>query len=105
AAGQTFSYAQEYQWLGFTARQRVFDILQEVEADSSLTLDVFASDLDEPDVITLLLKLGSAGRVRVILDDATLHHSTAKPTPEDKFTTTFTAQAGAAAIKRGKFGR
>jgi PLD-like domain len=105
AAGQTFTYADEYQWLGFTARQRVFDILQEVEADSSLKLDVFAYDLDEPDVITLLLKLGRAGRVRIILDDANakLHHSTTKPKPEDKFTTSFTEQAGAAAIKRGKF--
>jgi phosphatidylserine/phosphatidylglycerophosphate/cardiolipin synthase-like enzyme len=106
-AGQAFTYAQEYQWLGFTARQRVFDILQEVEADSSLKLDVFAYDLDEPDVITLLLKLGSAGRVRIILDDANskLHHNPTNPTPEDKFTTEFTAQAGAAAIKRGKFRR
>ena len=104
-AGQTFTYAQEYQWLGFTARQRVFDILHELEDDSSLKLDVFAYDLDEPDVIASLLKLGSAGRVRIILDDASLHHNTAKPTPEDNFTTAFTAQAGASAIKRGKFGR
>ena len=105
AAGQTFTYAQEYQWLGFTARQRIFDILRELEADSSLKLDVFAYDLDEPDIIAALLKLGSAGRVRIILDDATLHHNTTKPTPEDNFNTAFIAQAGAPAIQRGKFGR
>src|SRR5271165_3241339 len=103
--GDTFTYAQEYEWLGFTARQRVFDILNEVQADPSLTLDVFAYDLNEPDVAALLFKLGSAGQVRIILDDAALHHSTAAPKPEDMFTTTFTADAGDAAIRRGKFKR
>lgn len=104
-SGETFTYAQEYQWLGFTARQRIFDILQEVQGDPSLSLDVFAYDLNEPDVVALLFKLGSAGQVRIILDNAALHHSTANPKPEDEFTTTFTSDAGEAAIKRGKFGR
>ena len=105
AAGQSSSYAQEYEWLGFTARRRVFDVLNEVVNDSSLTLDVFAYDLDEPDVCTLLLKLGAEQRVRIILDNAALHHSTAHPTPEDEFETEFVAQAGQSGIKRGKFGR
>ncbi len=104
-AGDTVTYAQEYEWLGFTARQRVFDILSEVQADPSLTLDVFAYDLNEPDVVDVLLKLGTAGQVRIILDNAALHHSTSTPKPEDVFTTRFAAAAGDAAIKRGKFGR
>jgi hypothetical protein len=105
AAGHSFTYADEYGWLGFTARQRVFDILDEVQNDPSLKLDVFAYDLNEPDVAALLFKLGSAGQVRIILDNATLHHSTTAPTPEDMFTTTFASDAGADAIQRGKFGR
>ncbi|WP_428338675.1 phospholipase D-like domain-containing protein [Mycobacterium sp.] len=106
AAGQSSTYAQEYDWLGFTARQRVFEILHEVAADPSLTLDVFAYDLNEPDVCALLLELGKANRVRIILDDAALHHDTAKPTPEDQFEATFKAQPGGdSAIKRGHFGR
>jgi hypothetical protein len=104
-AGATVTYAQEYEWLGFTARQRVFDILNEVQADPSLTLDVFAYDLNEPDVAGLLFKLGSSGQVRIILDNAALHHSTSAPKPEDAFTTTFASHAGDAAIKRGKFNR
>jgi hypothetical protein len=105
AAGQSSSYAQEYEWLGFTARQRVFDVLNEVDADPTLHLDVFAYDLDEPDVCALLLKRGVANRIRIILDDAALHHSAAKPTPEDDFETTFIAQAGQPGIKRGHFAR
>lgn len=104
-AGQSSTYAQEYEWLGFTARQQVLEILNEVNADPSLSLDVFAYDLDEPDVCALLLKLGSANRVEIILDDAALHHNTAKPTPEDQFEATFKAQAGDSAIRRGHFGR
>ncbi len=104
-AGQTFSYADEYEWLGFTARQRVFDTLHQVQADPSLKLDVFAYDLNEPDVVELLYELGSAGQVRIILDNAALHHSAKAPKPEDTFAAAFAEKAGAAAIKRGKFGR
>jgi len=70
ATGNSFTYAEEYEWLGFTARQRVFDILSEVQGDPSLKLDVFAYDLNEPDVVALLFKLGSTGQVRIILDNA-----------------------------------
>lgn len=103
--GQSYTYAEEYEWLGFTARKRVFDLLEEVESDASLSVDVFAYDLNEPDVCATLLTLGGAGQARIILDDAALHHSTAKPTPEDQFTDAFTTQAGADALQRGKFGR
>jgi PLD-like domain len=106
ADGKSFTYAEEYEWLGFTARQRVFDILNEVQNDPSLKLDVFAYDLNEPDVVALLFKLGSSGQVRIILDNSVpLHHSTTAPKPEDTFTTTFVSDAGADAIQRGKFGR
>ncbi|MDH6242646.1 phospholipase D-like domain-containing protein [Mycobacterium sp. OTB74] len=104
-SGQSYTFAEEYQWLGFTARQQVFDLLAEVQADSTLSLDVFAYDLNEPDVCAALLKLGAAKQVRIILDNAALHHNKAKPTSEDQFETEFDAQAGADSIKRGKFGR
>jgi phosphatidylserine/phosphatidylglycerophosphate/cardiolipin synthase-like enzyme len=42
----------------------------------------------------------------MILDNATLHHNTKDPEPEDQFETAFTKAAKAPAeIKRGKFGR
>ena len=74
-------------------------------ASSTLRLDVFAYDLNEPDVIGVLLKLAKKGRVRVILDNASLHHGT-PPEPEDQFETLFREVAtGKADILRGKFGR
>jgi len=105
AEGNQYTYAQEYEWLGFTARDRIFEILQSVLKDKDLKVDVFAYDLNEPDVVRLLLQLGKAKRARVILDNAALHHDAEKPKPEDEFERLFKAAAGAAHIKRGKFGR
>ena len=104
--GQPYSYDDEYTWSGFTARRTILELLDEVIADAALTVDVFAYDLDEPDVLKRLLALAAGGRIRVILDNAALHHDTEDPTPEDEFEELFKAQAtGGAAIKRGKFGR
>jgi hypothetical protein len=106
AAGQKYTYEDEYGWLGFTARAKILAILAEVLKDATLSLDVFAYDLNEPSVLDALLKLAKQGRVRVILDNATLHHSTKAPTPEDQFEKLFNAAAKQpAAILRGKFGR
>ena len=66
---------------------------------------MFAYDLNEPKVIDILVKLAKQGRVRVILDNATLHHGTPAK-PEDQVETLFRQAAkGNAAIIRGKFGR
>src|SRR5262249_46953615 len=91
--GRTFTYADEYRWLGFTARERIFELLNQVVADVQLRLDVFAYDLTEPDLIQILLDLAKQGRVRVILDNAALHHSAKSPKPEDEFEQRFTAAA------------
>jgi phosphatidylserine/phosphatidylglycerophosphate/cardiolipin synthase-like enzyme len=101
-AGETFTYAQQYEWSGFTARDRVFEILRAVDTDATLTMDLFAYDLSEPDVLTLLLSIGK--RARIILDDAKLHHNAKKP-PEDLFAELFANVAGAERIKRGSFSR
>ncbi len=105
--GHTYTYAQEYDWLGFTARRALLDLLDQVVADPTLTLDVFAYDLDEPSVVAALLTLGEQNRVRIILDNAALHTGTAdKPSPEDAFTTAFQAHAeDPDTIKRKKFRR
>lgn len=105
AAGQAYTFADEYQWLGFTARQNLFEVLQQVLADPGLRLDLFAYDLNEPDFCADLLKLARQKRLRVILDNASLHHNKALSTPEDQFEKQFKAAAGADYIKRGKFGR
>jgi hypothetical protein len=67
----TTTYQPQYHWLGFHARGLVFDFLAEALADKTLSLDVFAYDLDEPDVIKQLGQLGS--RLRLYLDDSAGH--------------------------------
>lgn len=107
AKGESFTYEDEYAWSGFTARTRIFAILDEALGDNSLHLDVFAYDLSEPRVVEGLLQLAKEGRVRVILDNASLHKSTAKKAaPEQLFDDAFQAAAKEGAeLKRGKFGR
>jgi phosphatidylserine/phosphatidylglycerophosphate/cardiolipin synthase-like enzyme len=102
--GETFTFLQEYQWSGSTARQIIFNALKEIEDDDTLSIDIFAYDLNEPDVLKSILKLASQGRVRLILDNASLHH---KPgAAEDEVETQFNNSAKSpAGILRGKFGR
>lgn len=106
ARGQQYTFADEYEWSGFTARERIFELLGEVVKNKALRLDVFAYDLNEPDLIKILLNLAKQGRIRLILDNAGLHHSAATPKAEDEFEALFkNAATGAAEIQRGKFGR
>jgi PLD-like domain len=67
----TARYEAQYRWLGFHARRLIFDFLAEAVNDPSLSLDVFAYDLNEPDFIRQLAKLGP--RLRLYLDDSHLH--------------------------------
>ncbi|MCP5556985.1 MAG: hypothetical protein H7A55_04455 [Verrucomicrobiaceae bacterium] len=104
--GQSYTFADEYNWLGFTARDQLFGLIKELTNNKNLRLDIFAYDFNEPDIAKALLELAKVGRVRMILDNAKLHHSTTKPPKEDKFEALFTAAASSgAAIMRGKFGR
>jgi phosphatidylserine/phosphatidylglycerophosphate/cardiolipin synthase-like enzyme len=106
AHGDEYTFADEYKWLGFTARERIFELLDGVLQDKSMHLDMFAYDLNEPDLIKIVLELAQQSRVRVILDNATLHHNPEGTKAEDKFEKKFTeAKKGNAAIMRGKFGR
>jgi hypothetical protein len=104
AQGEKFTFQDEYEWLGFTARSKIFDLLNEVLQKPNLSVDVFAYDLNEPDVIGIMLKLGKQKRLRIILDNASLHHNVKKPKPEDQFEKLFVKAAGKTQIKRGRFG-
>jgi hypothetical protein len=106
AAGQSYTFADEYAWLGFTAGEKVFEILDEVVKTKSLRLDMFAYDLNEPDIMSTLLTLAAQGRIRLILDNAGLHHSAKDPKPEDQFEELFRKKAKKGAdILRGRFSR
>ncbi len=106
AHGQEYTFKDEYAWLGFTAREKIFSLLSSVLEDDALFVDVFAYDFNETGMIKILLELGKEGRARIILDSSTLHHSNSSPKPEDEFESLFTKSAGSKQlIKRGKFGR
>lgn len=106
AQGETYTFAEEYEWLGFTARAQIFELVSEVVKNKGLTVDLFAYDFNEPDLTRMLLMLAKQGRARIILDNAALHHNTKKPTAEDQFEKLFNKAAGKKKLMlRGKFGR
>jgi hypothetical protein len=71
----TQPFQPQYEWLGYHARKMIFDLLAECLSDPSITVDLFAYDLDEPDIVDKLEALGT--RLRAVLDNAPLHLGTA----------------------------
>jgi PLD-like domain len=105
-AGQPFTYEQMYSWLGFTARAKLMALFDQIAGDPSLHLDMFAYDLRDPRVVAAVLELARQGRIRLVLDNAALHHDPAKPKPEDQLEAAFRSVASkAAGILRGRFGQ
>jgi PLD-like domain len=96
----TQPFQPKYEWLGFHARKMIFDLLGECLADPSITVDLFAYDLDEPDIVDELEALGT--RLRAVLDDAPLHVGTAL---EVIAHARLVKSAGAANIIQGHFKR
>jgi hypothetical protein len=80
-----------YQWLGFEACELVFAFLDEAVNDPAITLDLFAYDFNEPDILSRLVKLG--GRLRAIIDDSGTHKPGAS------------AESGAAKVLTGSAGK
>jgi phosphatidylserine/phosphatidylglycerophosphate/cardiolipin synthase-like enzyme len=101
----TADFVDQYRWLGFRGREMVFGILDAAIADADARLDVFAYDLDEPDVIRKLAALG--GRLRIFLDDSD-SHDVPKPgkeaPPEVGARAALERSAGAGNVKAGHFG-
>jgi phosphatidylserine/phosphatidylglycerophosphate/cardiolipin synthase-like enzyme len=88
-----------YDWLGFEASQLIFDFLKDVAGDETLDLDFFAYDLNEPDIVALLEKVGS--RLRTIIDDSAHHR--AEDSAESQAADRLRASAGEANVKRMHF--
>jgi hypothetical protein len=116
-AGKDVTFAEIYDWMGATARVQIFDVLDAVVKNPALHLDVFAYDLNEPDLVTAFLTLAGQGRIRIILDSAQLHIThqeknkktgvtkTVVPLEEDFAGAFAKAAKGPAALKRGCFDR
>ena len=67
-----------YDWLGGKANDLLWKLLDEAKADTTMTLDVLAYDLNEPDFLTALLVLAARkveGRpaLRILIDDSGEH--------------------------------
>jgi PLD-like domain len=88
-----------YEWLGFEAYDLIMGFLKEVAGDPSLTLDFFAYDLNEPDIVALLEKTG--GRLRAIIDNSGTHAPATSA--ESQAAKRLSASAGAANVKRMHF--
>ena len=88
-----------YQWLGFEAYDLIFGLLDEVANDKDLSIDVFAYDFNERDILAKLESCGT--RVRAIIDDSKPH----KPagSAESQAAARLAASAGADAVKRMHF--
>jgi PLD-like domain len=110
-AGLEFTKAKQpkdlYDWLGFEAYDLLFSFLNEVVADPTVTLDVLAYDLNEPDILGPLERLGK--RLRVIIDDSAttkqgvLTGHGADDSAESKAATRLQASAGASNVHRTHF--
>ena len=106
AEGVKFTFRDEYDWLGATTREKIFALFDDVLKDKSLVVDVFAYDLNEPDLLQDMLKLAKQGRIRIILDNSKGHHDKQNSKPEDQFEKLFKKAAGNKELmKRGKFSR
>jgi len=110
-AGLEFPKATEpkdiYGWLGFEAYDLIFSFLGDVVADPAVTLDVLAYDLNEPDIVGALERLGK--RLRVIIDDSAttkkgvLTGHGADDSAESRAATRLQASAGAGNVHRTHF--
>jgi phosphatidylserine/phosphatidylglycerophosphate/cardiolipin synthase-like enzyme len=88
-----------YEWLGFEAYELIFDFLKDVAGDETLTLDFFAYDLNEPDIVKQLESLGP--RLRAIIDDSKDHKPTTSA--ESKAAKILAASAGPDNVVRRHF--
>lgn len=89
-----------YEWLGFEALQLLESLLDAAVADPACEVDVLAYDLNEPDIVGRLERLG--GRLRVVVDDSDAHGKA--ESAESKAVARLAASAGAAQVKRTHFG-
>jgi phosphatidylserine/phosphatidylglycerophosphate/cardiolipin synthase-like enzyme len=97
----TAQFEAQYEWLGAHSRKLVFQFVNECVSDTTTSLDLFAFDLDEPDFLRDMQKLGP--RLRAFLDNASLH---TKPNAlEIPAHTMLVKSAGAANVKQGHFQR
>ncbi len=88
-------------WMGFEARQAILDVLDHAIADANAQVRVVAYDLNEPEVVSRLEKLGP--RLMIIIDNEGAHGkvNSAETQAEKRLATT----AGLNNVKRQNMGK
>ena len=91
---------EAYAWIGFEARLLILDLLDQAIADPHAQVRVVAYDLNEPEVVTRLERLGH--RLKVIIDNSDKHGlpTSAEKKAEDRLI----ASAGPTEVKRQAMG-
>jgi phosphatidylserine/phosphatidylglycerophosphate/cardiolipin synthase-like enzyme len=92
---------EAYAWMGFEAREAILEVLDEAIADAPATVRVVAYDLNEPEVVSRLEKLGN--RLKIIIDDEGSHGKTTSAEMQSQ--TRLEASAGKANVKRQHMGK
>jgi len=88
-------------WMGFEARSCILEVLDEAIEDKSAKVRVVAYDLNEPEVVSRLEKLGS--RLKIIIDNDGAHGK--KNSAEAQAAKRLATSAGAANVKRQHMGK
>ena len=88
-------------WMGFEARQAILEVLDQAIDDKKAQVCVVAYDLNEPEVVTRLEKLGA--RLKVIIDDDGAHGKA--NSGETQAETRLKAPAVAVNVKRQHMGK
>ena len=87
---------EAYAWMGFEARSAILEVLDNALADPTAQVRVVAYDLNEPDIVDKLSKLGS--RLRIVIDNSDAHGKAGSA--ETQAATRLSGTAGATHVKR-----
>lgn len=97
-----YTFEEQHKWLGWQARQRILDFLDEAVNDNGISVKAFIYDLDEPEICKRLLQLAAQDRLIITLDNSGKHGDL--DSMETIFADKFVAVApNAGALQRGKF--
>jgi phosphatidylserine/phosphatidylglycerophosphate/cardiolipin synthase-like enzyme len=88
-------------WMGFEARSAILEVLDEAIADKKAEVRVIAYDLNEPEIVTRLEKLGA--RLKIIIDDDGAHGKTTSG--EAQAAKRLRVSAGKGNVKRQHMGK
>jgi len=88
--------AEALAWMGFEARSAIMEVLDQAVADATADVRVVAYDLNEPDIVHRLERLGA--RLRIVIDNSD-HHGL-PGSAETQAAARLGATAGPANVKR-----